>query len=163
MDYDMNYDAEARRTPLPQSRAVGAPAIVVGLDGSATSWDAFAWAAGEALRTDGCLVAVYVMPYSDPTAALGVPYDFGAARDTQKELAAEIEAEAESRAHEAGVQLSFVGEYGDAIGTLSDVAREVNARLVVVGRSSKRWHRLTGSLGHRLTCRKDAPVVVVVP
>ncbi|HET6742286.1 MAG TPA: universal stress protein [Kribbella sp.] len=162
----MNYDAEAREPlsrRLPRDLPTAEPAIVVGLDGSTTSWDAFAWAAGEALRTNGRLVAVYVMPYSDPTAALGVPYDLGTARDTQKELAAEIEAEAERRAQEAGVQLSFVGEYGDAIGTLSDVAREVDARLVVVGRSSKRWHRLTGSLGHRLTCRKDAPVVVVVP
>ncbi|MGZ0151936.1 universal stress protein [Kribbella sp. WER1] len=159
----MNYDAEARRTPLPPKRRLGEPAIVVGLDGSGTSWDAFAWAAGEALRTDGRLVAVYVMPYSDPTAALGVPYDYAAAQDNRQELAAEIEAEAERRAQETGVQLSFVSEYGDAIGTLSGVAREVDARLVVVGRSAKRWHRLTGSLGHRLTCRKDAPVVVVVP
>ncbi|HEY3559599.1 MAG TPA: universal stress protein [Kribbella sp.] len=159
----MNYDAEARRTPLPQGRAVGTPAIVVGIDGSDTSWDAFAWAVGEALRTNGHLVAVYVMPYSDPTAALGVPYDYAAAQDNQRELAGELEAEADRRAHEAGVELSFVGEYGDAIGTLSDVARKVDARLVVVGRSAKRLHRLTGSLGHRLTCRKDAPVVVVVP
>ncbi|GAA3107215.1 nucleotide-binding universal stress UspA family protein [Kribbella aluminosa] len=159
----MNYDAEARRTPLPLNRHLGEPAIVVGLDGSGTSWDAFAWAAGEALRTNGRLVAVYVMPYSDPTAALGVPYDYGAAQESRRELADEIEAEADRRAHETGVQLSFVSEFGDAIGTLSGVAREVDARLVVVGRSAKRWHRLTGSLGHRLTCRKDAPVVVVVP
>jgi len=157
----MNYDAEARHTPIPQR--VGSPAIVVGLDGSATSWDAFAWAAGEARRTSGHLVAVYVMPFSNPTAALGVPYDYAAAQDNQQELAAEIEAEAVRRADEADVQLSFVGEFGDAIGTLSDVARQVDARLVVVGRSAKRRHRLTGSLGHRLTCRKDAPVVVVVP
>ncbi|MFF0264091.1 universal stress protein [Kribbella sp. NPDC004536] len=152
---------EARRTPIPQQ--LGTPAIVVGLDGSGTSWDAFAWAAGEALRTNGQLVAVYVMPFSDPTVALGVPYDYAASRDNQRELAGEIEAEAVRRAHEAGVRLSFVGEFGDAIDTLSDVARQVDARLVVVGRSAKRWHRLTGSLGHRLTCRKDAPVVVVVP
>src|SRR5690349_13563912 len=77
----MSYDAEARRTPIPQR--LGSPAIVVGLDGSGTSWDAFAWAAGEALRTAGHLVAVYVMPFSDPAAALGVPYDYAAAQDNQ--------------------------------------------------------------------------------
>src|SRR5205807_4490577 len=104
----MNYDAEARRTPLPKSRHLGEPAIVVGLDGSGTSWDAFAWAAGEALRTNGRLVAVYVMPFSDPTVALGVPYDYAAAQDNQRALATEIEAEAVRRAQEAGVQLSFV-------------------------------------------------------
>jgi nucleotide-binding universal stress UspA family protein len=158
----MNNDAEARRTPLPQERAVGTPAIVVGIDGSDTSWDAFAWAVGEARRTGGRLVAVYVMPYAE-TAALGVPYDYEAAQQTRRELADEIAAEAERRADESGVPLSFVGEYGDASGTLTDVARKVDAHLVVVGRSAKRWHRLTGSVGHRLTCRKDAPVVVVVP
>jgi hypothetical protein len=49
--------------PVPDSsdQAVGATAavIVVGLDGSPTSWDAFAWAAGEAIRAYGGLV-VYV-------------------------------------------------------------------------------------------------------
>src|SRR5689334_22120402 len=124
----MSYDAEARRVPIHQH--LGVPAIVVGLDGSDTSWDAFAWAAGEANRTNGHLVAVYVMPFSDPTVALGVPYDYAAAQDNQQQLAAEIEAEAVRRAREAGVELSFVGEFGDATGTLSDVARQVDARLV---------------------------------
>jgi nucleotide-binding universal stress UspA family protein len=162
----MNHDAEARkplRRPLPQLPATGEPAIVVGLDGSATSWDAFAWAAGEALRTNGRLVAVYVMPYSDPSSALVAPYGYAGSHDIRQELADEIEAQAERHAAEAGVQLSFVSELGDATGALSEVARQVDARLVVVGRSAKRWHRLTGSFGHRLTCRKDAPVVVVVP
>jgi hypothetical protein len=39
----------------------------------------------------------------------------------------------------------------------------VQANLVVVGRSAKTMHHLAGSLSHRLTCRKDAPVVVIVP
>src|SRR5207249_4826384 len=82
----MNYDAEARRTPLPSGRDAGTPAIVVGIDGSDTGWDAFAWAAGEARRTNGHLVAVYVMPYTEPAAALGVPYDFAVAQDNQRAL-----------------------------------------------------------------------------
>ncbi|MDX2973543.1 universal stress protein [Kribbella solani] len=159
----MSYDAEARRTRVPNHQNTGVPAIVVGLDGSATSWDAFAWAAGEARRTHGRLVAVYVMPFAEPTAALGVPYDYAAAQATRQEMAGEIETEAMIRADELGIPFSFVSEYGDAIGALADVARDVDAHLVVVGRSAKRRHRLTGSLGHRLTCRKDAPVVVVVP
>jgi nucleotide-binding universal stress UspA family protein len=158
----MNYDAEERRARISAARAIGTPAIVVGIDGSATSWDAFAWAAGEALRTNGQLVAVHVMPYAEP-AALGVPYAYATAHSARQEFAEEIEAEAVRRAAEVGVPVSFVGEYGDAIGALADIARSVDAHLVVVGRSAKRWHRLTGSLGHRLTCRKDAPVVVVVP
>lgn len=159
----MNYDAEARRAQLAQDQAAGLPAIVVGIDGSATGWDAFAWAAGEALRTHGRLVAVYVMPYSEPAVALGVPYDYAGAANTRHEIADEIKAAAVDRARDAGVPLSFVSEYGDATATLTDIARSVDAHLIVVGRSAKIWHRLTGSLGHRLTCRKDAPVVVVVP
>ena len=55
-----------------------APAIVVGLDGSPTSWDAFSWAAGEAVRANGRLVAVYVTPAIEPVAAVtvGVPLDW---------------------------------------------------------------------------------------
>ncbi|WP_329002258.1 universal stress protein [Kribbella sp. NBC_00709] len=159
----MNHDAEPRRIQLRRAQAAGTPAIVVGIDGSATSWDAFAWAAGEAVRSHGHLVAVYVMPYTEPTAAFAVPYAYGAAAASRQDLADEIEAEAVRRAGEAGVPIHFISEYGEPIGTLSDVARAVNAHLVVVGRSAKPWHRLTGSLGHRLTCRKDAPVVVVVP
>lgn len=159
----MNHDAEERRVQLRQEKAPGTPAIVVGIDGSATSWDAFAWAAGEAVRTHGHLVAVYVMPYAEPTAILAAPYAYGAAASSRQELADEIKADAVRRAGEDGVPISFVSEYGDATGTLTEIARTVDAHLIVVGRSAKRWHRLTGSLGHRLTCRKDAPVVVVVP
>ena len=50
--------------PMPDSSdpPVGAtaPVIVVGLDGSPTSWDAFSWAAGAAVRANGRLLAVYV-------------------------------------------------------------------------------------------------------
>lgn len=159
----MNYDAEARRTQLSRDEAAGLPAIVVGIDGSATSWDAFAWAAGEALRTHGRLVAVYVMAYSEPVVALGIPYDYVGAEKSRHEIADEIESAAVRRAREAGIPVSFVSEYGDATASLTGIARSVDAHLIVVGRSAKIWHRLAGSLGHRLTCRKDAPVVVVVP
>jgi hypothetical protein len=36
--------------------------IVVGLDGSPTSWDAFSWAAGQASASHGQLIAVYAAP-----------------------------------------------------------------------------------------------------
>src|SRR5207248_7134835 len=43
-----------------------APLILVGLDGSPTSWDAFSCAAGEAIRCNGGLVAVYIVPAVEP-------------------------------------------------------------------------------------------------
>jgi nucleotide-binding universal stress UspA family protein len=73
--------------------------IVVGLDGSPSSWDAFSRAAGEALRSKGKLIAVYA-----------------AAR----------------HARDIGVSVGFVSEYGDPTQTLTDIARTVHARLVVV-------------------------------
>jgi nucleotide-binding universal stress UspA family protein len=160
----MIRDTAVERTQNPASQAdATAPTIVAGLDGSPTSWDAFSWAAGEAMRANGKLIAVYTMPFAEPAAALGVPYDYVGAENTRQEIASELKDEAVRRARDIGVSVSFVSGYGDASHTLTDIARTVHANLVVVGRSAKMRHRLAGSLSHRLTCRKDAPVVVVVP
>jgi hypothetical protein len=60
-------------------RGATEPVIVVGLDGSPTSWDAFTWAAVEATRTHGRLIAVYVAPAVEPGAEFGAPLNYGAA------------------------------------------------------------------------------------
>ena len=161
----MAPDTEAGRRPrTPDRDHVAAQVIVVGLDGSPSSWDAFSWAAGEAVRGNGTLVAVYVLPLVDSAAAsFGVPYDFAGVAQARQEVADELKREACERAEELGVELSFVLEHGDATHVLNDIAREVHANLVVVGRSANVLHRLTGSLSRRLTSRNDAPVVVVVP
>ena len=159
----MSQDAAAERTPNPASPAGAAQIIVAGVDGSPTSWDAFSWAAGAAARSNGRLIVVYVMPLTDPATAFGAPYDYGAAEDIREEVAGQLKDEAERRARDIGISISFVSDYGDATQTLTDIARNVHATLVVVGRSAKMRHHLAGSLSHRLTCRKDAPVVVVVP
>ena len=52
---------------------VSGPKIVIGVDGSAQSWDAFAWAAGEALRRNGRIVAVFVTSLLEPGEALEAP------------------------------------------------------------------------------------------
>ena len=58
----MTRASAAMRSRDASGPAVGAtaPVIVVGLDGSPTSWDAFSWAAGQAARANGRLIAVYV-------------------------------------------------------------------------------------------------------
>jgi nucleotide-binding universal stress UspA family protein len=159
----MTQDTAAERTPNPASPADPAPIIVAGVDGSPTSWDAFSWAAGLALRSNGQLIVVYAMPFTDPAAIYGAPYDYVDAGNVREAVAGELKNEAERRARDIGISISFVSEYGDATQALTDTARNVHANLVVVGRSAKKWHHLAGSLSHRLTCRKDAPVVVVVP
>jgi nucleotide-binding universal stress UspA family protein len=160
----MAQDTEAGRRPeAPDHSVVAAPVIVVGLDGSPSSWDAFCWAAGEAVRSNGRLVAVYVTPFSEPAAAFGVPIDYAGVEQARQAVADDLESEAVRRGDELGVAVSFVTERGDATHALSDVSRAMHANLLVVGRSAKVLHHLAGSLSHRLTSRNDAPVVVVVP
>jgi nucleotide-binding universal stress UspA family protein len=67
-----------------------AQVIVVGLDGSPTSWDAFCWATGEATRTNGRLIAVYVSPAVEGASAVGAPFDYVAAEQARTEVAAEL-------------------------------------------------------------------------
>ncbi len=147
----------------PDRNHVAEPVIVVGLDGSPSSWDAFCWAAGEAARINGKVVAVYVVPLTEAVAAFDVPYASARVEQARQEIAEELRSEAAHRANELGVKLRFVTEHGDATHALTDVARVLHANFVVVGRSAKVLHRLAGSLSHRLTSRNDAPVVVVVP
>src|SRR3984893_12514959 len=110
------------------------PVIVVGLDGSPTSWDAFSWAAGDA-----------------------------AAEQARDEVASQLKNQAEERARDLGVHLRFVWERGDAAPAIIRFAKSVRADLIVVGQSAKILHHLAGSLSRRLVSRHDAPVIVVVP
>ena len=160
----MAQDIDVGRLPqVPDRNNGGPPVIVVGLDGSRSSWDAFSWAAGEAARTNGELVAVNVTPYTEAVAAFGVPFDYAGVEQTRREIAADLKRDATRRADELGVALIFVCEHGDTAHCLTDVAQRMHASLVVVGKSTKILHHLGGSLSHRLTSRTNAPVVVVVP
>ncbi len=140
-----------------------AAVIVVGIDGSPTSWDAFDWAAGEAARTHGRLIAVYVAPAVEPGAEFGAPIDFAAAEEARDEIVDQLRTEVEERSRHLDVPVGFARELGDTAAALTRLARSVHADLIVVGRSSKMLHRLAGSLGRRLVSRHDTPAVVVVP
>jgi nucleotide-binding universal stress UspA family protein len=140
------------------------PVIVVGLDGSPTSWDAFAWAAGEANRSNGTLTAVYATPYVESIAAVaGAPFDYAAAEQAWQDAAQQLRDEAEQRIRGLGLQLRFVQEHGDAAQALTRVARAAHADLIVVGASTKLLHHLARSLGRRLLSRRDTPVIAIVP
>jgi nucleotide-binding universal stress UspA family protein len=145
------------------ARAITAPVIMVGLDGSPTSWDAFAWAAGAARRARGSLIAVYATRAVDGVVAIGAPFGCAAVEQSTHEIAEQLKDEATQRAGELGVHLSFVRVVGDATFALTNSARSARADLIVVGKSTKMLHRLAGSLSRRLVSRRDAPVIVVVP
>jgi len=155
-------EAEARAERLGTVGGT-APLIVVGLDGSSTSWDAFSWAAGEAIRSNGSLVAVYVTPEVEPVAAFGESLGYAAVEQAREGVAAELRGEAQRRARDLGVPFRFVSERGDTAPTITRIARSLGADLIVVGRSAKMLHHLAGSLGRRLVSRRDAPVIAVVP
>lgn len=153
--------AEMRSRDYPGRVAGGTgPVIVVGLDGSPASWDAFSWATGEAARDNGRLIAVYATSVAGP---FSVPCDYAAAEQARQEVARQLADEAARWASDAGVPLSFVREPGDVIRALTSVARSARADLVVVGRSTKILHHLAGSASRRLVSRRDVPVTVVVP
>ena len=151
--------AEERRPDAPGREGGGAPALVVGLDGSPSSWDAFSWAAGVAARSNGRVVAVYVMPWPDPAAAFGAPYDYDGVERARREIADELTDEAAQRARDLGVSVSFVGARGD-VSSASGRCRAHDARRAhrrrqvrEVASSSRRFPEPPAHLPQRRTRR----------
>jgi nucleotide-binding universal stress UspA family protein len=142
--------------------------VVVGIDGSDTSWDAFCWACGESRRLGGRTVAVFVGPTSgvaSSTAASfgGAVVAYGAIQQTMIDQAEELSEQIRAYGRDHGVDVAFVYTQGDTAKELLRIANADHADLLVVGRSTKARHHLAGSLGRRLVGRRDAPIVVVVP
>jgi nucleotide-binding universal stress UspA family protein len=166
MDHDAHdaHEQDASRgTPTLPVTSV----VVVGIDGSETSWDAFWWACGETKRLGGRVVAVFVGPV---TAAASVAASFsagaiayGAITQTMTEEVETLRDELCGCAGQHGVHLTFVHAHGDTTKELLRVADELHADLIVVGKSTKARHQLAGSLGRRLVRCRDAPIIVVVP
>lgn len=149
--------------------APGSPVIVVGIDGSETSWDAFWWACGETRRLSGRVVAVFVGPTSAARAAASTaPFcasflALGVIEQTENEQATQLSQETCRYAADHGLQFTFVHAHGDTAQELLRVAVGARADLIVVGRSAKARHHIAGSLGRRLTRNHKAPIIVVVP
>lgn len=153
----------------PADPPVPAAAVVVGLDGSASSWDAFWWGCGEARRRGSALLVVYVSPRTDRAAALaasaaayGVPVDACVAT-LAEECAEQLRREVATTVAGQDVEVLFLHCRGDAADELLRVGRAAGADAIVVGRSTKVRHHLAGSIGRNLVTRTGAPIVVVVP
>jgi nucleotide-binding universal stress UspA family protein len=141
----------------------GPSAIVVGVDGSATSLRASAYAAGLARRQRARLVAVYVgsaspMCITEPSAAAVLRI---ARSEAFEQTAADLRHEAEKAAREHGISITFVATRGDSLAELHRIAGEICADAIVVGASTKAGHRLAGSLATRLVRARKWPVTVV--
>jgi nucleotide-binding universal stress UspA family protein len=161
--HDRHHDDQVIDTSVNPAGAV----VVVGIDGSDTSWDAFHWACGETRRLAGHTVAVFVSPtsvaVSTTAASFAAASAYGAIEQTVTDQAGELGDLVRSYAQDLGVDLTFVHTRGDTATELLRIAGSSHADLVVVGRSTKARHHLAGSLGRRLVGRRTAPVIVVVP
>ena len=155
--------------PLPGGGRVTAAVVVVGLDGSETSWDAFWWAYGETQRLNGQLVAVFVSSSTAacmaamPSAAAGVAVsDYVVVEQADAAEAMSLRAKVQGHSNDA-LDVAFVHARGDPARELLRIAEEVGADLIVVGRSIKARHQMAGSLGRSLIGKRRSPIIVVVP
>jgi nucleotide-binding universal stress UspA family protein len=143
--------------------------VVVGIDGSDTSWDAFCWACGETRRLGGRIVAVFVDRSSGAAAANATASFAGSAvavvaiQQSITDQAAQLAHQVRAYGAEHGVEVTFVRAQGDTAKELLRIAHDDHADLIVVGRSTKARHHLAGSLGRRLVGKRGGPIVVVVP
>ncbi|MEV6850801.1 universal stress protein [Actinoplanes sp. NPDC051411] len=141
----------------------GPRAIVVGVDGSVSSMRAAAYAAGLARRQHCRLVAVFVrslpallMPMADTSgsAAATVAQAHDAVEKELRDAIAE-------RSPALNLDVHLVVRTGEPFTELLEVAQEVRADAVIVGRSTKMLHRIAGSLAIKLVRAGRWPVTVV--
>ena len=136
----------------------GPTGIVVGLDGSAPSRDALAYAAGLARRNHSWLVVVFV----SQTAVLAslTPEAVAVTTQLSSEEAGRLAEEVHS-IDETGVDWEFLHGHGDPARELEQVAEDRKADSIVIGRSSSRAHAFIGSVPIRLVRISRRPTIVV--
>ncbi|MFF7441584.1 universal stress protein [Streptomyces sp. NPDC008122] len=138
----------------------GPKVIMAGIDGSASSLRAAAYAAGLARRQNALLALVYVQPVIPAGVALGAPVT-GTTQEIADELVEEIRTSAERVKDLWRVRWEFHTFRGDAYAGLVRAAEELTADAVVVGASESAGHRFVGSVAVRLVKAGRWPVTVV--
>ncbi|MEU1791000.1 universal stress protein [Streptomyces sparsogenes] len=138
----------------------GPKVIVVGVDGSESSWRAAAYAAGLARRQGSLLAVVYVQPVLAGGAVLGASVA-QTTEEVAEELMQEIREAAERRRGIFEVRWEFHTFRGDPYTGLVQAADELKADAVVVGASEQAGHRFIGSVAVRLVKAGRWPVTVV--
>jgi nucleotide-binding universal stress UspA family protein len=137
----------------------GPNVILVGFDGSPTSWHAVAYAAGLARRQGSRLLVVHVVGL--PAVAAWAPSAGVMLEESLTEGAEELRDELEAQRGWHELDAEFRVERGDAFGALCRVADAERVDAVVVGASAQAGHRLVGSLAVRLVRAGRWPVTVV--
>jgi nucleotide-binding universal stress UspA family protein len=133
--------------------------VVAGFDGSPSSRNALAYAAGMARRLERPLLVVYVMPrdsYCEPLTGQVI----GAARD-RDEIGRWLFAELNQVCDREGLQVRALIRCGTPARELAAAAAECGADALVIGASSHAWHQLVGSVPGWLAKHVRCPLIVV--
>ncbi|NEC88716.1 universal stress protein [Streptomyces sp. SID12501] len=138
----------------------GPKVIVVGVDGSDSSFRAAAYAAGLARRQHALLALVYVQPVLTAGAAFGAPVA-EATDGIAEDLIAQIRESTEQVKGIFDVRWEFHTLRGDPYTGLVKAADDLKADAVVVGTSEQAGHRIIGSVAVRLVKAGRWPVTVV--
>jgi nucleotide-binding universal stress UspA family protein len=162
-----------RQGPSPQRRREGRPEsapsalrlehpVIAGYDGSASSRNALAYAAGVARRLGRPLLVVYVCSsgvYCEPLTGqvVGVPRDTEA---LERWLLGEID-QVTGQAQDAEVEVHVRTRRGSPARELAAAAVEFTADALVIGAPTHFWHRIAGSVPGWLARHADCPVIIV--
>jgi nucleotide-binding universal stress UspA family protein len=162
-------EALPERKPTPHEQPVRAPGgreparpahpVVVGYDGSPSSRNAQADAAGLARRLARPLLIVYVVPYGvycEPMSGQVIC----AARE-RGELETWLLAEFDQLCDRDGLEISVMARRGNAAKELAATVCSSNADALVVGAPGRRLHHLVGSIPSWLARHARCPVIVV--
>ncbi|MEY9969098.1 nucleotide-binding universal stress UspA family protein [Streptacidiphilus sp. MAP12-16] len=139
----------------------GPSVIVAGVDGSASSMRAAAYAAGLARRQRSLLAVVYIQPVGTMGGA-----DVGVAvAEAGREVAADLEQQFQEAVRRTDpdqrVRWEFYTRAGDPYAGIVEHADRLKADAVVIGASEKAGHRILGSVAVRLVKAGRWPVTVV--
>jgi nucleotide-binding universal stress UspA family protein len=137
---------------------MGITSIVVGIDGSETSYRAFAMAVGLAVREQGCVHACFVahLPGAAAIGGFFAPVPLVADAESDERLARYVTEEL----FEAHIGGDFTYRSGEIGAELEILAETYKADLIVVGRSAHP-HLHLGGVPRQLLARERFPILVV--
>jgi nucleotide-binding universal stress UspA family protein len=133
--------------------------VIAGYDGSASSRNALAYAAGVSMRLGRPLLVVYVCSsgvYCEPLTGQVV----GALRDADS-LERWLLAELDQVTGHAEVDVHVRTRRGSPARELAAAAEEFSADALVIGAPKHFWHRIAGSVSGWLARHARCPVIVV--
>ena len=151
-------DPASRAEPQASALRLEHP-VIAGYDGSASSRNALAYAAGVSQRLGRPLLVVYVCSsgvYCEPLTGqvVGVPRD---AEALERWLLAELD----QITGPADVEVHVRTRRGSPARELAAAAEEFSADALVIGAPKHIWHRVCGSVSGWLARHARCPVIVV--